>query len=164
LALPQTTCPSSAADTAAAVTPGVTRVLDYTTPSKAASSTTVMTEVDLLALSNKARAKLATASTTNTLSNYDPACFSILSPKQVQALVLRSAAASAAAVATRLPHPVCQPFLPLLFPPPLRILVPSISWNPMTLSPESSQTLPLYLSLPLTIVTVAFPWTPSPSP
>jgi hypothetical protein len=100
LALPQTTCPSSATDTAAAVTPGVTRVLNYTTPSKAASSTTVITAADLLALSNKARAKLATASTTNTLSNYGPACFSIFSPEQVQALVLRSAAASAAAVAT----------------------------------------------------------------
>jgi hypothetical protein len=94
LALPQSilgTTPSAvnAADT-------VRRHLTFDTPTRGTASAAppLITLDDLEAMPDITRAALGTSVSTDTMTDYDPACFALLLPSQIKYLVTRSAAAA----------------------------------------------------------------------
>ena len=92
LALPQTilVSPTSSASSAAET---AHKQLDFAAPEKS-SAPAVVTAADVDAMSDSARAALASKTSADTMSDYTADCFRLFSSKQIQALVLRTAAAA----------------------------------------------------------------------
>jgi hypothetical protein len=103
LALPQSILGSTPPAVGAADT--VRKHLTFDTPNKTSASTTaftvpLITLADLEAMPATTRAALGTSTSTDTMTDYDPACFSLLLPSQIKCLVIRSADAATAAAAS----------------------------------------------------------------
>jgi hypothetical protein len=101
LALPQTTPGSTSASLGTADT--VRKHLTFDTPDKrsaSASTKPLITLAELEAMPDTAIALLGTSVSTDTMTDYDADCFSILLPSQIKNLVIRSAAAVTAAAAS----------------------------------------------------------------
>ncbi len=104
LALPQTTL-----GTSISASPGTANTarkhLIFDTPDKRSANATAITKplitlADLEAMPATTRAALGTSASTDTMTDYDATCFSLLLPDQIKNLVLRSASAVATAAAS----------------------------------------------------------------
>jgi len=128
LELPQTLLPCSASS-APSDAATARKALDFATPPRklsvsigaapSAAATVVVTAADIRAMSEDEKATLATRVSTDTMPDYAADCFSLLSPKQIQNLVLRTATAAAA------PATDAAPPLPALSPKMQAVLATS---------------------------------------
>jgi hypothetical protein len=103
LALPQTTLGSTSSSLGAADT--MRKHLIFDTPDKRSATTTASTKplitlAELEAMPATTRAALGTSVSTDIMTDYDAACFSIFLPSQIKNLVIRSADAVTAAAAS----------------------------------------------------------------
>jgi hypothetical protein len=103
LSLPQTILTPSNGPAASSTPQSVAKVLQFGTPTKPTNP--VMSKDDFIALSPAAKSALATATTTDLVSDYAPEILPLFTPVQLQFIVLRTADAAAAAPSASLLSP-----------------------------------------------------------